>query len=146
MLLVFCLFFYLQDFKCVIRVLTYMRFAISTFLLAYLLALWCQLPTYLHFNTSNENNDTEGTWKNLQSEGSDGDHFENVKGGRDEQILQNLIDQINAEPHYRVVTKEEYDFLRLRRAPTCTPKFQQGLFHGIKPKLLTIISTWTCSN
>ena len=66
-----------------------MRFAISAILLAYLLALWCQLPTYLHFNTSNENKDTEG--KNLQSEGSDGNHFENVEGGRDEQILQNLL-------------------------------------------------------
>ena len=85
-----------------------MRFAISAFLLAYLLAFWCQLPTYLHFNMSNENKDTEG--KNLQSEGSDGDHLENVEGGRDEHILQKLIDQINAEPHYRVVTKEKYDF------------------------------------
>ena len=109
-----------------------MRFAISAFLLAYLLAFWCQLPTYLHFNMSNENKDTEG--KNLQSEGSDGDHLENVEGGRDEHILQKLIDQINAEPHYRVVTKEEYDFLRLRRPPTSTPNVQQGLFDGTKPK------------
>ena len=73
------------------------------------------------FQHVKENKDTEG--KNLQSEGNDGDHLENVEGGRDEQILQKLIDQINAEPHYRVVTREEYDLLRLRYPPPPhTPK------------------------
>ena len=53
---------------------------------------------------------------------------------RDEQNLQKLIDQINAEPHYRVVTKEEYDFMRLKRSHRSTPNVQQGLFDGTKPK------------
>ena len=68
-------------------------FRFLRFLLAYLLAFWCHLPTYLHFNLSIENKDTEG--KNLQSEGSDGDYLENVEGARDDQILQKLIDQIS---------------------------------------------------
>ena len=85
---------------------------------------------------SNENKDTEG--KKLHSEGSDGDHLKNVEGGRDEQILQKLKDQINVELHYSVVTNEENDVLKLRRppplTPTSTPHVQQGLFDGTKHK------------
>ena len=73
--------------------LSVLLFDFCVFLLAYLLPFWCHLPTYLHFNLSNENKDTEG--KNLQSEGSDGDYLENVEGARDEQILQKLIDEIS---------------------------------------------------
>ena len=75
---------------------------------------------------SNKNKDTKG--KKLKSKGRACDHLENVEGGRDEQIEQKLIDQINAEPHYKVVTKEEYAFWRLKLPPTSTPNVKQGLF------------------
>ena len=72
--------------------------------------------------------------KKLKSEGRDSNHSENVEGGRDELNLQKRIDQINAEPHYKVVTKEEYDFLRSKRPLTSTLNVKEGLFDVTKPK------------
>ncbi|XP_061196784.1 uncharacterized protein LOC133205059 [Saccostrea echinata] len=52
-----------------------------------------------------------------------------------EKDLQEIIDQINAEPHYRVIPKEEYDMLKSQKIPTSTPKVQQDVSEGAIPKL-----------